>query len=214
MINLRCFILLLLVSASQLIAIETASDSQFKKANLLPVPIVRQSTSYSCGAASLLSVLYYWKSFNEAELSLHEPLKTDKEFGTHPFAILKLSQSLGLKSELKTQLELNELEAAISKKEPVIVDYQAWGEPENNDYSNVWDSGHYSVVIGFDERYLYFMDPMLSSSYGRLEKIEFMKRWHDMETRDGKSHRFINMAIFFTGTQKLKKFPSEPSTIN
>jgi predicted double-glycine peptidase len=121
---------------------------------------------------------------------------------------------LGLKSELKTQLELNELEAAITKKEPVIVDYQAWGEPENNDYSNVWDSGHYSVVIGFDERYLYFMDPMLSSSYGRLEKSEFMRRWHDMETRDGKSHRFINMAIFFTGTQKLKKFPSEPSTIN
>ncbi len=177
--------------------------------NLIPVPIVRQATNYSCGPAALLSVLYYWKASTEAESTLYPLLQTDPVSGTHPVAIANYARSLGLKTELKTQVSLTEIEKAIDRQEPVLVDYQAWGtEIEKVDYSSVWESGHYGVVIGYDSKYLYLMDPVLSSSYGKLERGDFLKRWHDYETRNGKTEYYIQAAIFISGTEKLKQFPS------
>ncbi len=190
------------------------SQPEKEKTNILPVPIFRQSTSYSCGAAALQSVLHYWKVSEEGEMAFHEPLQTDKEFGTHPVSIANYVKSLGLKVELKTQTSFSDLESAIDRKEPVIVDFQGWGPPGTKDYSNIWEDGHYGVIIGYDETYFYLMDPVLGSSYGKLEKNDFLRRWHDIETRNGKAEYFIQSAIFISGIEKLKKFPSETVLIN
>jgi predicted double-glycine peptidase len=185
------------------------------KLELLPVPIVRQSTSYSCGSASLLSVLYYWKVSTEAEQDLFRPLQTDTEFGTHPVNLTEHAKTYGLKAELKTNTSLEEIESAIKKGEPVIVDFQAWGtETQKLDYSSVWDSGHYGVVVGFDDKYLYLMDPVLGSSYGKVEKEDFLKRWHDYETRNGKFEYYIQAAIFISGKEKLSQFPGAIPSID
>lgn len=176
---------------------------------LLQVPIIRQSTPYSCGPASLLSVLYYWKISSEGEIFFHEPLKVDKESGTHPVAIVEFAKTLGLKVELKTGVSLLEIEMAIDRKEPVIVDYQAWEESETKDYSAIWNSGHYGVVIGYDSVNFYFMDPVLGTSYGKLEKKDFLNRWHDFETINNKIEYFIQSAIFISGVEKLSSFPSD-----
>lgn len=124
-------------------------------------------------------------------------------------------KSLGLQSELKTNVSLKEVEAAIERGEPVIVDYQAWGSDfEKVDYSSVWDSGHYGVVVGYDRNWLYLMDPVLGSSYGKIEKSDFLKRWHDYETRNGKTEYFIQSAIFIAGRSKLNKFPGKIPVID
>jgi len=43
---------------------------------------------------------------------------------------------------------------------PVLVNYQAWEDgagPFN--YTEIWDTGHYSVVVGYDEEHVFLMDP-------------------------------------------------------
>jgi len=197
-----------------LISSISLSDAHKPKPKLLQVPIIRQSTPYSCGAAALQAVLFYWQVSSEGEFALHEPLQTDKENGTHPISILNYAKNLGLKAELKTQSSASDIEAAVDRKEPVIVDYQAWGYPENKDYSAVWDSGHYGVIVGYDTDYFYLMDPFLSASYGKIGKNEFQNRWHDLETRNGKLEYFVHSAIFISGFNSLKAFPSEIKNID
>jgi uncharacterized protein len=182
--------------------------------SLLPVPIVRQATDYSCGTASLLSVLYYWKMTDKGELNYHEPLSTHPDFGTHPTAIVDYCRLLGLQAELSTETDLESIEAAIDRKEPVIIDFQAWTDSLGKDYSNKWDNGHYAVIVGYDQNNLYLMDPVLGSAYGKLEKSDFLNRWHDVENRDGEDHYYIHPAIFISGKNRLKKFPSEITQID
>jgi len=190
------------------------SEPEKPKPKLLPVPIVRQATPYSCGAAALQAALLYWQISTDGEEALHAPLQTDKENGTHPRSILKLAQNLGLKADLKNQTSIKEIEDAIDRKEPVIVDYQAWGGAETKDYTDIWDSGHYGVVVGYDKTHLFLMDPLLPSSYGKLERQDFERRWHDVETRFGKFEYFIRSAIFISGNESLKSFPAEIKSID
>lgn len=204
----------LLVLSNYSVADVSLLEPEKPKLKVLPVPIVRQATPFSCGAAALQAVLLYWQVNTEGELALHEPLQTDKDNGTHPESILKIAKTLGLKADLKIERNIKEIEYSVDKKEPVIVDYQAWGGPEIKDYSDVWDSGHYGVVVGYDENYLYLMDPLLPSSYGKIEKGEFQKRWHDVETRNGKLEYFIRSAIFISGAEGLKAFPAEIKAID
>lgn len=205
-----CFIFLTCFLLNSNITVASAKETR-----LLPVPIVRQATPYSCGAASLLALLYYWDATSEGELSLHSSLKTEPEFGTHPINMTEYVKSLGLRSELKTNVSLKEVEAAIDRGEPVIVDYQAWGSDlEKVDYSSVWDSGHYGVIVGYDRTWLYLMDPVLGTSYGKIEREDFLKRWHDYETRNGKTEYFIQSAIFISGQTKIIKFPGKIHTID
>lgn len=213
--SLKVFILFFVLVASLVYASLKGESASPGKPNLLPVPIIRQATNFSCGSASLLSVLYYWNATNEGELALHGPLQTHPDFGTHPVTITEHAKSLGLKAELKTNVSIQEIESAINLGEPVIVGFQAWGNDlDKQDYSVVWDSGHYSVIVGYDKTMLYFMDPVLATSYGKLTKQDFLNRWHDFETRNGKIEYYIHSAIFIRGNEKLNKFPSDISFID
>lgn len=61
----------------------------------------------------------------------------------------------------------------------MIVEIQAWADP-GTDYKNDWDDGHYVVVIGFDQDYLYFEDPWILGNIGYIKKTDFPDRWHDI----------------------------------
>jgi len=37
----------------------------------------------------------------------------------------------------------------------VIIDYQAWNGKVGIDYTNQWEDGHYSILIGFNDRFLF-----------------------------------------------------------
>ena len=175
----------------------------------LPLPIVVQETNYSCGAASLLSVLSYWGVFSGEESELYEPLGTTPEDGTEPTKIVAVAESYGLKTSLKEHVNIDDLKKAVKKGISVILDLQAWRSEEEKklSWANVWESGHYVVVVGIDHRYAYFMDPSAGPAYAYTSLWELDERWHDYEDGSEGVSRSDHLAIFIQGTAPFKKKP-------
>jgi hypothetical protein len=72
---------------------------------------------------------------------------------------------------------------------PFLIDVivQAWNGYEQDGiwvpvapdrWEDVWNAGHYLVVIGVDSRNLYFEDPALLGTRGVIPVHEFPDRWH------------------------------------
>jgi predicted double-glycine peptidase len=78
-------------------------------------------------------------------------------------------------------MTMEELEKLVGEGIPVIVDGQAWRDDKDKEkpWTDVWESGHYMVVIGFDKENVYFEDPSLFGSRGVMTREEFNDRWHD-----------------------------------
>ncbi|MHC9540555.1 MAG: cysteine peptidase family C39 domain-containing protein [Vulcanimicrobiota bacterium] len=162
--------------------------------DLLPVPDTRQSVDYSCGASAFQAVLmYYGEEYMESTLMNMLGTTTN---GTTPKDIVRVANDLGYNAELKENLTIEDLEASVKKGVPVIVDGQAWRDGEDLDkpWGNVWESGHYMVVIGTDKKNVYLEDPSLLGSKGVIPREEFMERWHDYDDK-----KYYQMGIFITG---------------
>lgn len=182
--------------------------------SLLPVPIVRQANTYSCGAASLLSLLYYWDLYELGETSLYKELGTTEQ-GTDPEKIVEVAHSHGLKAELKINTPLQLVFEAVDRKEPVIVGFQAWAREDETDvnYENIWDSGHFAIVIGYDAEKVYFMDPSSGPNYGFLTQKDFLTRWHDEDKIGGHLVKHNHLAIFIKGEKAISTFPAPMEVI-
>jgi len=168
---------------------------------ILPVPDTRQSTDYSCGASALQAVLMYWgDEYMESELMKLLGTTTD---GTHPKSIVKVAKELGYDAEIRENLTLEDLEKSIKNGIPVIVDGQAWrdGDDLNKPWSEVWESGHYMVVTGLDDKNVYIEDPSILGGMGYMSREEFVERWHDYET----DKKYYQLGIFISGEK-----PSPP----
>lgn len=65
---------------------------------------------------------------------------------------------MGLNAEHHFNMTMNDLEIFVNRGVPVIVLIQAWREEKDFDkkWIDLWDDGHYVVVIGVDEKYVYF----------------------------------------------------------
>lgn len=164
--------------------------------SLLPVPDVRQSTTWTCGAAALQAVLaYFGVEYREGQLV--ELCGSNPDAGTPPEAIVRVAGAEGLLAELKENLTLEDLEAAVGRRQPVIVAIQAWREDAARPWSQEWDSGHYVVVIGLDAGRVYLEDPSLLGSRGYIPRDEFLERWHDV---DGAGRRYHRMGIVVSGS--------------
>ncbi len=177
-------------------------------ADYLPVPLIRQATSYSCGAAALLAVLFYWQTFDGGEEELYEPLETT-EAGTTPWKIEAVAKDFGLDANLYDGLSIENLKAALQDGQTAIVDLQAWhdGWHPNFDWSSEWEDGHYVVLVGIDKTYLYFMDPSASAGYGYMPRAELDARWHDYEEVDGEVISYDHSAIVIGGAMSLTNNP-------
>lgn len=179
--------------------------------NYLPVPIVSQATDYSCGAAVLLGVLYYWRVYDGGEAALYKPLATTPEDGTEPPKLVEAAKSFGLDAELKVSQTAADLTAALQRGETAILDIQAWRNPdvEKKPWPETWDDGHYVVAVGIDAEYLYVMDPSAHGAYGHIRLDELPLRWHDYESRNGKIEKYLQSAVYIKGKTPLKKFPAD-----
>ncbi|WP_230742324.1 cysteine peptidase family C39 domain-containing protein [Methanooceanicella nereidis] len=173
--------------------------------SLLPLPQVCQSTSHSCGASSLQSVLNYW-GISKREDELMKLCNTSTD-GTFPYDIVEVAQKLGLNAELRQNLTVKDLEMSVSKGIPVIVLVQAYKDDKGLSWADDWDDGHYMVIIGVDQRNVYLEDPELLGSRGFIPRDEFEGRWHSRErSHDGKlKEKFIRTGIFIRG--KKPKYP-------
>jgi predicted double-glycine peptidase len=182
-----------------LLFLATASAQSLPKDHL-SVPLVRQATTYSCGAAALLSIFYYWNVYDGPEVSLWKRLHTTEKDGTEPEPIARVARELHLRAQVRREVSLEEVRAALARGETVILDLQAWPD-KKRDWSSDWDDGHYVVLVGADERFFYVMDPSTPAEYAYLAIDEFLTRWHDEERVGGKWKHVQHLAIFISGPQ-------------
>ena len=177
--------------------------------DFLPVPLVRQATPYSCGAAALLSVLFYWQVHDGGESSLYERLQTTPKDGTEPPKLAEGARSFGLEARVQEGSSWEDLSAAFKRGETAILGLQAWRTEETKKlaWKEDWDDGHYSVLVALDENYAYFMDPSSSGVYAYIPREELLDRWHDFEDRRGVRREYRNLAIFIKGKNPLKALP-------
>ncbi len=52
----------------------------------------------------------------------------------------------------------------------------------NSSWDDIWDAGHYMVVIGLDDRNVYLEDPFLPGSRLAMTREDFVASWHDYES--------------------------------
>lgn len=166
------------------------NDQQLEK--FVKVPLVRQSTSYTCGVASMQSVLFYYGD-EWREDKLAQNLKTTSENGTNYKNMLSFAKSLGYETSTKNEITLEELKKFIDQKRPVIVPIQAWSD-KPADYKSDWEDGHYVVVAGYDKENFYFMDPSTLGHYTYISAEEFDTRWHDMDS-DPANTKLIHFGV-------------------
>jgi predicted double-glycine peptidase len=159
--------------------------------NLIPVPMVRQGTNYTCGVAALQSILhYYGVSYREDVLA--RALHADPKEGTDHRQIERFARHKGFTVEKKLNMTLDELKAWVDRRIPALVLIQAWPD-KPRDYSSDWDDGHYVVTVGYDDEKLYFMDPSTLGNYTCISLASFVERWHDRDQQSVYPH--FGMAI-------------------
>jgi len=169
-------------------------------ANALAVPLVSQATSYSCGAAALQAVLYYWEAYDGNESALYAALGTTPEKGTEPRSIVKVAKSFGLDAIYRWDVSLDDVRRGYAGGDTVILDLQAWQESkEKRDWASDWDDGHYVVLVAIDDTRVFAMDPSAHYGYASLPIAEFVARWHDYEENDAGRVYIQHMAIFIHG---------------
>jgi predicted double-glycine peptidase len=128
-----------------------------------------------CGPASLKIVFdYYGVERSEKELAVISGWR--KGMGVDDKGIKKAAESLGFKVKIKNNSNFRDIEKLLNKGMPVIVDWFTRGRSDYSD-SEIAD-GHYSVVAGLDDKFIYLLDPEI----GKIRKIkrgDFLRVWFD-----------------------------------
>lgn len=176
---------------------------------LLGLPDVRQSTDYSCGAAALESILaYYGRDIDEE--NLRELLGTTADSGTYPDDIVLVAEELGFQALVKENLTIADLEESLREGVPVMVDGQAWRSSYefNDSWSDIVDDGHWMVVMGIDEKNVYFEDPYILGSRGYMSLQEFEQRWHNARgLTPSDTVRQNHLGVFIMSDKPAKPVP-------
>ncbi len=162
---------------------------------VLDFPNTRQSYVYSCGPGAVQAVMaYYGRDFRESQLI--DLLKTDKNDGTTVKYIVNFLDSQGLKVDVKEHMTKADLFSYIDRGIPVIALIQAWGKEAdfNNHYADLWDDGHFVVVIGYTRKNIICSDPALFKN-GYIPIAEFMDRWHDYDEGNTKTWQ-MGLAVY------------------
>lgn len=163
------------------------------------IPDVMQMNNYSCGVGVFQAAAMYFGHWGyQSEFA--KALGTTSADGTHPMRITQTLRKMGMDAELVEGMTLEKLKERLMARDMVIIDYQAWSEkPEGKDYSHEWEDGHYSIVTGFNDDVLFIEDPCLLGTIGYLTNDEFLSRWHDYETENGKRRNYVHMVILVRG---------------
>ncbi|HTX61679.1 MAG TPA: C39 family peptidase [Methanobacterium sp.] len=166
---------------------------------LLNVPDVKQPTNSSSGPTSLQAVLVYYGT--DVSVSKLINMTNTTENGTLPDNIAQTARELGFTADVKENLTLQDLQNNINQGTPVIILCQAWGNNSTN-WANDTEDGHYMVVVGMDEKNIYFEDPAILGSRGYIPREEFLDRWHDLYLNQTGNNTTVNhLGIIVTGGQ-------------
>lgn len=151
---------------------------------VINIPISRQEKKYTCGVAVVKSIFNYFKT-KISENKLSKILETTNKDGTNHNNIYKLISKICYCEQLEF-LTMKDIEKFINKQYVMIVALQAW-DKSSSSYEDKWNSGHYAIIIGYDDNKIYFMDPS-STKYAFINKNDFFKRWHDADKENKLKH--------------------------
>ena len=140
-----------------------------------------------CGPASLKMVFDYY-GIEKTEKEIAELCGTTEDLGIDDKGIKQAVESLEFKVEIKNNSTFEDIKYWMDKRVPVIVDWFTRGRADYND-SKVAD-GHYSVVVGLDDKYIYLQDPEIGA-IRKIEKNDFMKVWFDFKGEYPKQNELI-----------------------
>jgi hypothetical protein len=161
----------------------------------------RQATEYSCGACALQAVLRYWgKDVDETELM--RLMGTNDAVGTYPENMVRGVHALGLQAEARENLTLDEVRSVTDQGHPVIGLAQVWRSASASPGSprDEWDSGHYIVILGVDNDYVYIQDPYVRMAKAFVPRPVFEEHWHQIMGGKATGNRTIERcAVFVTG---------------
>jgi predicted double-glycine peptidase len=179
-----------------------------EQVQIADVPLVRQKTTYSCGAAAVLAVLKHMREDEYEDVTeddMIEELGTTSKDGTDPDDIVAyldensfdVSTTLGLSySDAMSTLNKALLRGCLA-----ILDIQAWRNSwDDRNWPEIWDDGHYVVLVGTDDTRLYFMDPSTARKYTYISKSKLPTRWHDYKTDDKSA--LHNLAIIISNGEQ------------
>lgn len=155
--------------------------------NFLPVKPFKQTPS-RCGPASLKMVFDYY-GVEKTESEIAKMCGTTKELGTNDKSIKRVAETLGFKVKIKNNSTFEDIQYWLDKKVPIVVDWFTRGTSDYTD-SDIAD-GHYSVVVGLDNKFIYLQDPELGKMR-KLKREDFMVVWFDFE---GKYIKLDNLII-------------------
>ncbi|MCX6719656.1 MAG: C39 family peptidase [Candidatus Staskawiczbacteria bacterium] len=130
-----------------------------------------------CGPASLKIVLEYY-GINKSEDELIQLCKFKKGLGVDDKGIKTAAEKFGLKAVIKNNSSFKDVEKWLTRGTPVIVNWFTRGRTDYGD-SSVAD-GHYSVVMGLDDSFIYLQDPELGAMR-KIERNNFMRVWFDFK---------------------------------
>ncbi|MPM28788.1 hypothetical protein SDC9_75316 [bioreactor metagenome] len=166
---------------------------------LIDVPLCYQETEYTCGIASLQSVLArYGMVYRQSALA--DILNSRPILGTDYKSILYLSELMGLHTTFKENQRIENLKRYIDFGTTPILIIQAWRLEDDIDYALDYKNAHYIVACGYDENGIYAMDPNLLGNYGYLTYPELLTRWHAV---DKDNVRHMKSALIISN----KKYP-------
>lgn len=144
----------------------------------IDLPTITQRTNYTCGAAAVLSVAQFYGvgRAGEAEVAADMRMTLD---GSDPVHLRRALARYGLSHREHRGMTDAELRAHVDARRPVIIMLQAWGDRRS--YRAHWDDGHWVVVIGYDARGVFVMDPSVERKRGFVRWRDLAERWHDIE---------------------------------
>ena len=164
---------------------------------LLNLPIIRQATSYTNGAACVMSVLSYANyGFDIRESELADALGANEDEGVMASEMVDYLNAARLdgdpdayfSAEFRQGMTLSDLKAELDNGRPVICAIQAWNWNDEDgsysmdlDYTDEWECGHWVVAVGYNNNNVFFMDPSTAANYTYIPNNKLMERWHDYE---------------------------------
>lgn len=139
------------------------------KIQILDIPILTQETDYGCGAIAISAIMKsIYSNFNKTENEMLLLLKSEKDYGTKISEMMKFLNSYNISSHFIGNASY-EIIGKLLPNNIIITEYQTdCNKPE---------CGHYVIIVGINDKYIYFMDP-LKNKYVYMNRDNFIKRWH------------------------------------
>ncbi len=148
--------------------------------SFIPVPLCYQETEFTCGIASLQSILARYGMYYR-QSALADILHSQPILGTDYKSILYFAELLGLNAKIEEKMSFQDIKDYIDAKIAPILIIQAWRLEDDIDYSLDWKNAHYVVACGYYNNGIYVMDPNILGNYAFLPYPELTARWHAVD---------------------------------